>query len=58
MNEITGFVFAIVIAGLGFYVLYLVVRCAVADGIRDARGDADTDVASESTAAPDETLGV
>lgn len=37
MNEITGFVLAVVLAAVFFYVLYIGVRRAVAGGIRDAR---------------------
>lgn len=46
MTGFTSFVLFLVMAGLAFYVLYLVVRRAVADGIRDARGDADKNAAS------------
>ncbi len=57
MDEFTGFVLSLVMAGLGLYVLYLVVRRAVADGIRDARGDADKNAASTSASAPETTSG-
>ncbi len=35
-DPLTSLVFAVVLVGVGFYVLYWVVRKAVAAGIRDA----------------------
>ena len=57
MTGFTSFVLFLVMAGLAFYVLYLVVRRAVADGIRDARRDADKNVAATSASAPETTPG-
>ncbi|WP_169566294.1 hypothetical protein [Microbacterium luticocti] len=40
MDPLTGLVLAVVLAAVFFYVLYVVVRRAVAAGIRDAAGRA------------------
>ena len=54
MDPLTSFVLAIVLSAVGFYVLYWVVRKAVAAGIRDAaRGSEGTDEEAVGPQQPD-----